>query len=195
MEAIMLSQFISRVRRNHGLEHATIHVLSEKHKDFSAQGNSDYRGFFLNIYGDIAEENVIGAVEEAFQRMKNGEHHLAVHPNCGTVLLTTATMATVAAQASFSIEQKRQGRSQMTAAVLFNALPSAILAVILALIVSRPIGVRLQARFTTEGDLGNMKLVRIRKISPSPVTRLFKLLLTGGSGDMKAAAYRIETAG
>ena len=27
----MLAKTISRIRRNHGLEHATIHVLSEKH--------------------------------------------------------------------------------------------------------------------------------------------------------------------
>ena len=52
----MLTTIISRIRRNHGLEHATIHVLSEKHRNFSAQGNSDYGGFNLNIYGDIAEE-------------------------------------------------------------------------------------------------------------------------------------------
>src|SRR5687768_3498421 len=79
----MLPEIISRTRRNHGLEHATIHVLSEKHKHFSAQGNSTPQGFFLNIYGDIPEKDVVAAVEEAYTRMKNGEHELAVHPNCG----------------------------------------------------------------------------------------------------------------
>ena len=49
---------LSRIRRNHGLEHASIHVLSETQGNFSAQGNSDHRGFHLNIYGDIAEEAV-----------------------------------------------------------------------------------------------------------------------------------------
>ncbi|MEZ4593566.1 MAG: DUF6391 domain-containing protein [Chloroflexota bacterium] len=134
----MLTQLISRVRRNHGLEHATIHVLSEKHKNFSAQGNSNHKGFSLNIYGDISEDDVAAAVEEAFNRMKKGEHHLAVHPNCGTVLLTTATMATVAAQASFAIEQRRQKQQAMNLTVLLGALPSAILAVVVSLIISRP---------------------------------------------------------
>src|SRR5262245_49956230 len=108
----MLSQTISRIRRNHGLEHATIHVLSEKHTNFSAQGHSGHRGFHLNIYGNISEEAITNAVEEAYRRMKNGESHLAVHPNCGTVLLTTATLATLAAQLAFGMEQRRQNRAQ-----------------------------------------------------------------------------------
>ncbi|MBK7896500.1 MAG: DUF6391 domain-containing protein [Candidatus Promineifilaceae bacterium] len=188
----MLTQLISRVRRNHGLEHATIHVLSEKHKNFSAQGNSNHKGFSLNIYGNISENDVADAVEEAFNRMKKGEHHLAVHPNCGTVLLTTATMATVAAQASFAIEQRRQKQQNMSLTVLLGALPSAILAVVVSLIISRPIGVQLQARYTVEGDLQEMQLQSIRPVQPSPVTRLFQLLLTGGS-QTNAKSYRITT--
>ncbi|MEM7114463.1 MAG: DUF6391 domain-containing protein [Chloroflexota bacterium] len=189
----MLSKTISRIRRNHGLEHATIHVLSEKYKNFSAQGNSDHRGFRLNIYGDISETAVTEAVEEAFTRMKNGEHHLAVHPNCGTVLLTTATMATLAAQAVLTVEQKRRRQPTMTLGTLFNALPSAVLAVVVSLIVSRPLGIHLQAEYTTEGDLGEMEIASIRTVSPSIVTRLFQLLLTGGSTPLKATAYKIET--
>lgn len=189
----MLAKTISRIRRNHGLEHATIHVLSEKQKNFSAQGNSDHRGFHLNIYGDVSEEAVMNAVEEAFARMKRGEHQLAVHPNCGTVLLTTATMSALAAQAAFTVEQKRRQSPTMTLPVLVNALPSAVLAVVVALIVSRPLGIHLQAQYTTEGDLGDMELMSIRKISPSPVTRLFQLLLTGGAKQLKATAYKIET--
>ncbi len=188
----MLTQLISRVRRNHGLEHATIHVLSEKHKNFSAQGNSNHKGFSLNIYGDISEEDVADAVEEAYGRMKKGEHQLAVHPNCGTVLLTTATMATLAAQATFAFEQRRQKRSHMNLSVLMNALPTAVLAVVFALIISRPIGVQLQAKYTVEGDLQEMALQSIRPVQPSPVTRLFQLLLTGGN-QINAKSYRITT--
>ncbi|MCP5100019.1 MAG: hypothetical protein GY943_31075 [Chloroflexi bacterium] len=191
----MLTQTLSRIRRNHGLEHATIHVLSEKHRNFSAQGNSDHRGFHLNIYGDITEEDVYNAVEEAYTRMKKGEHQLAVHPNCGTVLLTTATMATLAAITTFTLEQKRQKGSSMSLSVLANALPTAVLAVVISLIVSRPVGVQLQAKYTVEGDLQNMKLVSVRKIQPSPITRLFQFLLTAGRGQLKATAYKIETVG
>lgn len=185
---------LSRTRRNHGLEHATIHVLSEKHKQFSAQGNSDFRGFHLNIYGDIAEEDVRAAVQEAYDRMKNGEHHLAVHPNCGTVLLTTAAMGVLASQSAFSLEQRRQRRSQMDMSVFFNGLPSAILAGVLALILSRPVGLAIQEKFTTEGDLQDLEIVRVRKIQPSIITRIFQLLLASGKS-LDVNAYHIETSG
>ena len=105
---------ITLVRQNHALEHATINVLSEKHKSFSAQGNSTQRGFNLNIYGKIGEEEVVGAVEEAFGRLQQGEEKLALHPNCGTVLLTTATLAVLAVQATLSLEQRRQRRAAPT---------------------------------------------------------------------------------
>ncbi len=191
----MLAQTLSRIRRNHGLEHATIHVLSENHKNFSAQGNSDHRGFHLNIYGNISEEAVHQAVKEAYKRMKNGEHELAVHPNCGTVLLTTATLATLAAQASFATELKRQRRSSMNWSVLINGLPMAILAVVFALIISRPIGTYLQAQYTVEGNLGDLQLTSIRKINPSLITRLFQMLLTGGNKNLPTTAYEIRTRG
>lgn len=192
----MLNKIIDRIRRNHGLEHATIHVLSEKHRNFSAQGNSDHRGFHLNIYGDVSEDDVFDAVEEAHRRLQGGEHQLAVHPNCGTVLLTTATMATLAAQATFGLEQRRQkelGGNGLS--VLANSLPTAVLAVVAALIISRPIGIQLQAKYTVDGNIGDMRLLRMQKIKPSIVTRVFQFLLTGGRRNIDAAAYKIETVG
>ncbi|MCL4867906.1 MAG: hypothetical protein KJ063_02960 [Anaerolineae bacterium] len=190
----MLRETISRTRRNHGLEHATIHVLSAKHSNFSAQGNSTHQGFYLNIYGELPAGAVEQAVHEAHQRMKNGEHELAVHPNCGTVMLTTATMAALAAQAVFGVEQFRQKKSGLNLVVWLNALPTAILAVVVSLILSRPLGLYLQAQYTTEGDLGNLEIVRIQRIRPSLVTRIFQMLLTLGR-PVKAAAYRVDTIG
>lgn len=191
----MLNEFISRVRRNHGLEHATIHMLTARHQNFSAQGNSDHQGFSLNIYGDISEADVRTAVQEAYTRMKAGEHHLAIHPNCGTVLLTTATMAVLAAQSVFSAEQKRQQRPANDWLVVSRALPSAIFAVVIALIMARPLGIQLQAQYTVEGDLGDLEIVSVRRVHNNPITWFFQLLLTGGRQDVKAAAYRIETRG
>lgn len=188
----MLAKIARRVRRNHGLEHATIHVLSEKQKNFNAQGNSDHRGFFLNVYGDVPETAVYEAIHEAHRRLRAGQSHLAVHPNCGTVLLTTATMATLAAQSAFALEQKRQNRPQSDLSVLVNGLPTAVLSVILALIVSKPLGLYLQAHYTTDGDLGDLEIASIEKIQPSFVTRFFQYLLTGNHA-VRATAYQVRT--
>ncbi|MEZ4517181.1 MAG: DUF6391 domain-containing protein [Chloroflexota bacterium] len=132
----MIPEAVRRIRRNHGLEHATIHVLSETHKNFSAQGNSTLAGFHLNVYGDVREEDVAEAVTEALHRLQQGQSNLAVHPNCGTVLVTTAVMSTVAAMAPLALEQRRETPEQAGTHHLFNALPGAMIAVIGALIVS-----------------------------------------------------------
>ena len=227
----MINSTINRIRRNHGLEHATIHILSEGHKRFSAQGNSDHRGFHLNIYGDVTEEEVAAAVAEAHRRLRAGERHLAVHPNCGTVLVTTAMLATLAAQAVFTFEQWRaekrpspnpshregnrirsssQGEGGLVPSPsggglgrgsgsdilnLLNALPSATLAVVGALIVGRPLGITLQERYTVDGDIRDLAVASIRPVPLSPVTRLFQLLLTAGNRALPPHAYFVRTVG
>lgn len=188
----MSNDLIDRTRRNHALEHATIHVLTEKHKGFSAQGNSTPKGFNLNIYGAIKEEEVAEAVEEAFQRLHAGEEQLAVHPNCGTVLLTMASLAAIAAVGTFGLEQRRQKRAQFSLSVFLGALPSTILAVTIALIAARPLGITLQDRFTVDGKLADLRVTSIRKVQPSLITRLFQLLLGQARND-EVNAYRIDT--
>ena len=117
----MSTSWLDRVRRNHALEHATINVMSRKHKDFSAQGNSTPWGFNLNLYGDVSDEDVNEAVNTAYTRLQAGEEKLALHPGCGTVLLTTAIMATLTAQATLSIERRRQSSPVLDLAVLTAA--------------------------------------------------------------------------
>ncbi len=191
----MLTEIIRRTRRNHGLEHATIHVLSEKHKNFTAQGNSTPRGFHLNIYGDLSEADIAEAVAEAHERLRGGEHNLAVHPNCGTVLVTTATLTTLAATGMMALEQRREPEGQARSTTAFNALPGAMIAVLAALIVSRPLGVQLQARYTVDGQMRDLQVNNVQRVPPSLVGRLFHLLLAGGSKRLPQSSYMITTSG
>jgi len=68
-----------------------------------------------------------------------------------------------------------------------------MLAVVVALIVGRPLGVRLQERYTVDGELGDLRVESVRPVPPSPVTRLFQLLLTGGNPDLRAKSYFVRT--
>ena len=190
----MSSEFLSRVRRNHALEHATINILSQNHKGFSAQGNSTPQGFNLNIFGEISEEDVAAAVKEAHDRLNKGEDNLALHPNCGTVLLTTATLATLAAQATFSLERRRQSSPRFGLPVLIASLPMTVLAVLIALIASKPLGMALQAHYTVEPNLGELQITRVRRVSPSIITRVFQFLL-GQAKNENVRAFKIETSG
>lgn len=191
----MLTELIRRTKRNHGLEHATIHVLSEKHKGFTAQGNSTPRGFHLNVYGDLSEADVAAAVAEAHARLRGGEHNLAVHPNCGTVLVTTATLTTLSAMGMMALGERREPPGQAKATTAFNALPGALVAVLAALIVSRPLGVQLQARYTVDGNIRDLRVDSVQRVPPSLIGRLFHLLLAGGSKRLPQSSYLITTSG
>src|SRR5258706_10299427 len=101
---------VRRTRRNHGLEHATVHVLSSRIKNLSIAGRSDGSGFWL--MGDVPTDQVESAAAEALQRIRNDEHDLAVHPNCGTGLVTTGLMASMAGMLGNN-GVKRGGRDYM----------------------------------------------------------------------------------
>ncbi|HEY7688370.1 MAG TPA: DUF6391 domain-containing protein, partial [Dongiaceae bacterium] len=90
-DRLLANPTISRIRRNHGLEHATIHMLSAQHPRTTLIGRSDADGFYL--YGDVSADDIRLAAEAALARLRAGEHDLALHPNCGTSLLTAGVLA------------------------------------------------------------------------------------------------------
>ena len=158
------------VRRNHGLEHATIHILNRKRYQLS--GRSSGSGFVL--VGDVPTEQVESAVEEALQRLKAGERGLAVHPNCGTNLATTGLLATTLAFLAFA------GRGRRSA---WERFPTVMILMMAVFLFSTPLGMSLQRHFTTEGDVGDLRLVSV-----SRETR--QLPLSGG----ELTLHRIVTA-
>ena len=91
LNALLALPVIDRTRRNHGLEHATITLLSQRQRGLSMVGRSTPNGFYL--YGDVSTEALAEAAAAALARMRAGEHHLAVHPNCGTNFVTAGLAA------------------------------------------------------------------------------------------------------
>ena len=152
--------FVSRVRRNHGLEHATINVLIERDPYLSLVGRSDWKGF--SIYGEIGTEEVDSAVREAFDRLKAGESELAVHPRCGTMLATTGVLSGMAAFFALGV-----GRSRSR--FRWAYLPETLLATTAAAIVAQPLGYLLQQYVTTSNDTGQMRILRVYKQRGNPV--------------------------
>jgi hypothetical protein len=147
---------ISRIRRNHGLEHATIHILSARHPRISLIGRSDAGGFYL--YGAVSAAEVLQATEQALSRLKAGEHELALHPNCGTSLLTAGVLAGTASFASLAGGKKDHWRDR------WDRFPLAVLGTIFALIVARPLGLALQRHVTTQGDPGDLQVLTVEPV-------------------------------
>lgn len=86
---------ISRIRRNHALEHATIHLLAARFPQRPIVGRSDTGGFTL--FADLPTEAIEEAAAEALARLRDGDRRMALHPNCGTNLLTTGVLTGSAA--------------------------------------------------------------------------------------------------
>ncbi len=131
--------FLEKVRRNHGIEHATVHVLSESNPNLSLVGRADGGGF--SIIGDVRPEQLADAAQAALARMKNGQGDLAVHPRCGTQLVTLGTLTALAA---FIVLGNRPRVSK---------LPDAIIATTLAAFAAQPLGLQLQKYVTTSPNV------------------------------------------
>lgn len=143
---------VSRVRRNHGLEHATLHVIAERFPGKAIGGHSDFRGFW--IVGDLATEDLAEAVREALQRLNDGQHHLAVHPNCGTNFVTAGALAgSAAVMAMLGVGRRKRD--------FFERIPLAVTMATLALIAAQPLGLRFQEQFTTDGHPGGLQVTEI----------------------------------
>lgn len=142
---------IDRTRRNHGLEHATITVLSQHLRGVSLVGRSTPNGFHL--YGNVSTEDLSDAAHEALRRMKAGEVGLAVHPNCGTNFVTAGIAAGLAAYLGFmgaNSGSARRERLPLVAAMATGAL-----------ILAQPFGMEIQRYVTTSGEMRDLQIARI----------------------------------
>jgi len=142
---------VSRLRRNHGLEHATLTLLSQRFPGRRLAGYSTPGGFFL--LGDVPSEHVREVVMQALARMTGGEGHLAVHPNCGTNLLASGFTAGLLGWLGMLGARDRRDR--------VGRLPLVIMLVMLGFVASQPLGPKIQQHITTSGDPLGMSIVDI----------------------------------
>jgi hypothetical protein len=154
---------IDRTRRNHGLEHATMTLLSQKYRGVVIVGRSTPSGFYL--YGNVGTDAVADAAHEALRRMKSGEHYLAVHPNCGTNFVVAGIFAALAAFLGFAGADNWRAR--------WERLPFVAPLVTLALIFSVPVGMNVQREITTSGDMRDLQIVSVRRRLRGPAVEHF----------------------
>ncbi len=151
-----LTVLLRRTRRNHALEHATMHLLSQSHFSPRLVGRSDWRGFWL--YGRVSTKRVLAATTQALNRLKGHESQLAIHPRCGTRLTMTFLSAGTLAYAAWSLPtHSRWTRGLAVAASVLGAL-----------FFSRSLGDWAQRELTTCADLENSFVSSIERMRPSP---------------------------
>ena len=142
--------FILETRRNHALEHATLHMLARTHKG-SMAGHSNPTGFFL--FGDFSTTDVWASATEALERLREGESGLAIHAGCGTNMATTALLSGTLAWSVL-----RLAKSNLTRLLL---MPIAVTFAVIGVLIAQPLGPVLQQRVTTEANMGNLQIIDI----------------------------------
>jgi hypothetical protein len=147
---------VLRIRRNHALEHATFQVLAEKHHPHRLGGLSDSRGFW--VFGEVDPELLFQAAEEARKRLNKGEYHLAIHPHCGTNFAAAGVVGGFFAWLAMLGVKKNWGDR-------IDRLATVITVVTLGMIVAQPLGPKLQKAVTTEANLGDLKVVEVKRMN------------------------------
>jgi hypothetical protein len=110
------------------------------------------RGFW--VFGAVSIDELQDAVTEAHSRLKGGESNLAIHPYCGTNFVTAGILAGGMAWLSM-LGTQRGMRSKL------ERLPIVVSLVTIAMILAQPLGPLMQARVTTQADLGDMRVTEI----------------------------------
>jgi hypothetical protein len=142
---------LSRIRRNHGLEHATINILSQRFPNRRLAGYSFPGGFF--ILGELPTADLREAVIQALARLNTGEGQLAIHDHCGTNYVASGFIAGLLAWLGMGgVKSKRDQ---------VERLPLVITLATLGFIASQPLGAVLQERVTTSGDPLGMSIVDV----------------------------------
>ncbi|HEU4758506.1 MAG TPA: DUF6391 domain-containing protein [Dehalococcoidia bacterium] len=145
----MIKRIINAIRRNHGLEHATIAVLLSRHGPHTrVVGRAATDGFY--VYGDVPTERLREFAHEGLARLQRGESHLAVSPLCGTNL---AVAGLLAGFASYLAVASRNNR--------LEGLPSALMAAMVAVLAAQPLGRLVQKHFTTSAELQGVRIVSV----------------------------------
>ncbi len=141
---------VASVRRNHAVEHATMHILARRQPYLNAIARTALDGFY--VYGKVDTRALANAAAEGLARLQMGEAELAVHPRCGTNLAVAGFLAGVATFLA-------TGRSKSR----LSSFPRFILAATLAVVMAQPLGLLIQERITTSPDVAGLSIKGVTK--------------------------------
>jgi hypothetical protein len=168
--------FDMRRRRNHALEHATVNVLEQRYQArMPVGGFAEPDGFF--VQGPVNAQLVLDAAKEGLQRLKAGETELALHPRCGTMIVSGQLIsaitffATLISLGNFSF---------------LNVILSMLFSLFTARLLAQPVGLFLQRTITTSTDVEGMHIDRLDAQMPQ---NPFTVILSGNI----PVQYRIWT--
>jgi hypothetical protein len=147
----MLKDAVNAIRRNHALEHATITLMLAETGPMRVIGRAGTDGFF--VYANVTREKLERFAQQALQRLQGGEAGLAVSPLCGTNIAVGGILAGAASYLAIG-----SGRKGMDSAA------RAVIAGMLGVLMSQPLGRLIQKNYTTSPDLGGVRIVSVEPV-------------------------------
>jgi len=162
--------FDKRRRRNHALEHATVHVLEQRYSaNLPIGGFAEPDGFF--IQGAVNPQLVLSAAKEGLKLLQAGESKLAIHPRCGTMIVSGQLISIITFFAMLI------GMSNINNITFFTVLFAMFIAIMAARALAQPIGLLLQRTLTTSIDVQGLHVDRLEQQMPE---NPFAVILSGG---------------
>ena len=131
------------LRKNHGLEHATINILEKELGYNGLAGYAEENGFY--IMGVRNPDFVEEAARKGLRLMKNGKEGLAIHKRCGTSM----TVANFLSAIIFLVLLFYSGH--------FSIL-NMIIAIVLSNIFGPFLGQLVQKKLTTSTEVSEMEI-------------------------------------
>jgi len=139
------------VRQNHALEHATIVLLSRKFPEVRFSGISFAAGFF--VFGHVPTEAILPAAEEALNLLRTTQPELAVHERCGTNLAVSGLLTGLSAMVVAKMRRP------------YNTFNNIVLASTAALVLARPLGLKVQRHVTTQTPNESMRILSVKAMN------------------------------
>ena len=121
------------------------------HPERHLAGHSNPTGFF--IFANVTTEELASAINQALTRLRAGESSLAIHAGCGTNMATSMVMSSMMAFLPIS------GRKSTVARMLL--IPVGVAFAVLGYALSQPVGPWLQAKVTTDADMGDLRVADV----------------------------------
>ncbi len=150
----MAIPLVNAVRKNHGLEHATVSLLLERGTAAPIGGYSIPGGFV--VWARAAPDTVANAAMDALELLEDGHSDLAVSAHCGTNIVVTALLGGITAYLA--------GRGRGLAPVIRGAF----LGLVVAKALGPPLGKLVQRTLTVSSEPAGMSIRSVRVLKQTP---------------------------
>ena len=167
----MTIPWIEALKKNHGLEHATVSLLLERGTRTPIGGYSAPGGFI--VWAKAAPNVVADAARDALELLEDGHSDLAVSAHCGTNFVVATVLGGMTAYLA--------GRGRGLGPIVRGT----VLGILVAKTLGQPIGKLLQRKVTVTVEPAGMVIESTRVLRRSPVSVIW--ISTSHLGQMSKA--------